>query len=157
MTPYSLEASFHNHFSFLLHQFGFSIVEESYNQVMGNAVIVFAKPPTCIEVVKDRGQILVKLGDERLGSREWIEFSKAVQFLSGIPGQVYCFPSDYNDETEDAQVSHVPALMQQHCTLLLSGEMTIMQLREAMKAQREQELREHFESFTVNSDSEGST
>ncbi len=107
MSTYTIETSFHNHFAYMLDPFGFSIFEERYNQAMGNAIIVFAKPPTLIEIVKDRGQILASLGDERIERRDWVEFAQAVQFLSGSPDPVYVFPSVYNDETEDIQILNV--------------------------------------------------
>lgn len=151
MKPYSLESSFHNHFAFLLDQYGFLIIEERYHQAMDHAIIVFSKPPTLIEVVKDRGQILASFGDEHINRFEWVEFAHAVQFLSRNSEPVYSFPSIYNDETEDIQISHISEVMRKYCLPILSGEMTIKKLKEAMKAKQKQDMREYFASLQGNS------
>ena len=136
MQPYSIETGVRNYFDFLLDDFGFSITEERYRQGMGNAVVVFSHDQTCIELVKDRGQILAALGDLRLTRREWVEFAQAVRFFSGNPGPVYSFPSVYNEVTEELQLSCVSKLMKQHCMPILSGAMSVVQLRDSIRSKR---------------------
>jgi len=138
MSLYSIEIGVHKYFGFLLDDFGFSIAEELYRQEMGNAVVVFSKNQTCIELVKDRGQILVTLGDKSLTKWDWIEFAKAVQFFLENSDSVYSFPSEYNDVTEELQLSHLSTLMKLHCTAILSGEMSVVQLRYVILSKRAQ-------------------
>lgn len=154
MSSENLKTSIHNHFRFLLNDYGFAIITERYNQSMGNAVIEFSKVQTLIVVVKDRGQILIELGDHRLERRESVEFAEAVRFLSGDPSPVYSFPAEYNDQTEESQVSHLAEIMQQYCVPILSGTMTVIQLRDAIRSQREKETREFLDGLRGKSNLE---
>jgi hypothetical protein len=79
----NFELAIQSHLHFLIDEFGFSITEARFDQAMGNAVVIFAKNKTRIEVVRDRGQVLVSLGDEELDRWDWVEFAEAVKFLSG--------------------------------------------------------------------------
>jgi hypothetical protein len=150
MPPYNIETSVRNYFGFLLDDFGFSIKEERYNQEMRNAVVIFSKDQTCIELVKDRGQIFVSIGDQRLIRWDWVEFTQAIQFLSGNPDPVYSFPSQYNDVTEEAQLYRVSALLKQHCLVILSGEMSVVQLQDAIRLKSAKKTSEFLDSLKKN-------
>ena len=111
MSDSILKDSVHERFQFLLDEFHFSITEERYEQEMGNAIVIFSSGNTHIEVVKDRGQILASLGDQRLSRRDWVEFAEAIQYFSKLPGPVYQFPTEYNATTEKEQIVRISSLM----------------------------------------------
>ena len=147
MQSSNFELAIQNHLHFLIDEFGFSIAKALYDQEMGNAVVIFAKNKTRIEVVRDRGQVLVSLGDEELKRWDWVEFAEAVKFLSGKSESAYLFTSSSIPLSEDAQVSHLSALIRSYCEQLLSGEMSVIQLREAILTHRSQETRAHFDQL----------
>jgi hypothetical protein len=147
----STKTNIYKYFSFLLDDFGFSITEERYDQEMGNAVVGFSKNQTCIELIKDRGQILVTLGDKRLSKWDWVEFADAIGFLSGNISPVYIFQSQNKNVTEESQLSRVSVLMKQHCLVILSGEMSVIQLRDAIRSKRTQETRDFLDGHNKES------
>jgi hypothetical protein len=147
MRQSNFEAAIQSHLHFLIDEFGFSITEARYEQEMGNAVVIFAKNKTRIEIVRDRGQALISLGDEGLIRWDWVEFAEAVKFLSGKSEPVYLFTSSSIPLSDDAQISHLSALMHAHCEQLLSGEMSIIELRNAIRTRRSQETRAHFDQL----------
>jgi hypothetical protein len=136
MTNNNLKTNVHAAFQFLLDEYGYSINRELYEQEMGNAIVMFSRGNARIEVVKDRGQILVRFGNERLDQREWIEFAQAVQHFSKNLDPVYAFPPEYNEATESAQIYHVASLMKMHCHPIVSGEISAVQLHDTLLVER---------------------
>jgi hypothetical protein len=147
MLSNSTKANIYKYFSFLLDDFGFLITEERYDQEMGNAVVVFSKNQTCIVLVKDREQILVTLGDKKLSERDWVEFAEAIGSLSGNTSSGYLFQSQNKNVTEELQLSLVSVLMKQHCLAILAGEMSVIQLRDAILSKRTQETRDFLDGL----------
>ena len=143
----NFELAVQSHLHFLIDEFGFSITKAHFDQEMGNAVVIFAQNKTRIEVVRDRGQALISLGDEELDRWDWIEFAEAVKFLSGKSEPVYLFTASNTPLSDDAQVSHLSMLMRAYCEQLLSGEMSIIQLRDAIRTRRTQETREYLDQL----------
>jgi len=141
----NFELAIQSHLHFLLDEFGFSITEARYDQEMGNAVVIFAKNKTRIEVVRDRGQALISLGDEGLNRRDWVEFTEAIKFLSDKSEPVYLFTLSNTPISDDAQVLHLATLMREYCEQLLFGKMSIIQLRDAIRTHRTQETREYLD------------
>jgi hypothetical protein len=94
---------------------------------MGNAIVIFSCGNTRVEVVKDRGQILASLGDQRLSRWDWVEFAEAIQYFSKLPGPIYQFPTEYNATTEQEQIVRISYLMKEHCIPVLSGSMDVVQ------------------------------
>jgi hypothetical protein len=96
------------------------------------------KYKTGIEIVRDRGQALISLGAEGLDRWDWIEFAEAINFLSGKSEPVYLFSSLDTPLSDDAQVSHLSMLLHAYCEQLLTGKMSIVQLRDAIRTRRTQ-------------------
>ena len=145
MSLSNFELAIQSHFHFLIDEFGFSITKARYDQEMGNAVVIFAKNKTRIEVVRDRGQALISLGDEELDRWDWVEFAEVVKFLSGKSEPVYLFTSSNTPLSDDVQVSHLSMLMRGYCEQLLSGKMSIIQLRDAIRIHRTQETQAYLD------------
>ena len=143
----NFESAIQSHFRFLIDEFGFSIIEARYEQEMGNAIVIFAMNKTRIEVVRDRGNVLISLGDESLNRWDWVEFAKAIEFLAGNKEPVYLTSSLNNVVSDDVQVSHLATLMRAYCMQLLSGEMSVIKLRDAIRAHRTQETRTYLDKL----------
>jgi len=154
MRSSSFESAVQSHLHFLVDEFGFSITKARYDQEMGNAVVVFAKNKTRVEVVRDRGQALISLGDEGLDRWDWVEFAEAVRFFSGKSEPVYLFTLANTPIPDDVQVSHLSMLMRAYCEQLLSGKMSVIQLRESIRAHRTQETRAGLDQLSDSSTKE---
>ncbi len=147
MQQSNFEAAIQSHFRFLIDEFGFSIIEARYEQEMGNAIVIFAKNTTRIEVVRDRSNALISLGDEKLDRWDWVEFAEAIKFLTGKQERVYLTTSSNTPVSDDVQVSHLATLMRAHCIQLLSGKMSVIQLRDAIRTRRTQETRAYLDQL----------
>ena len=145
MQSSNFESAIQSHLHFLTDEFGFSITKARYDQEMGNAVVIFAKNRTRIEVVRDRGQVLISRGDEEVARWDWVEFAEAIKFLSGKSEPVYLFTSANTPLSDDIQVSHLSMLMRTYCEQLLSGKISVIQLREAVRTRRTQETRAYLD------------
>ena len=147
MQSSNFELAVQSHLHFLIDEFGFSITEARIDQAMGNAVVIFAKNKTRIEVARDRDQVLVSFGDDELDQWKWVEFAEAVKFLSGKSEPVYLFATISDPLSDDAQVSHLSALLRKYCEQLLSGDMSIIELREAIHTRRSQETQAYLDQL----------
>jgi hypothetical protein len=141
MSEGQFKSALHDAFKFLCNDFSLSVIEERYGEGMGNGFAMFAKNGALIQIAKDRGQLLILLGDEGLSTREWVEFAEAVKYFSKSTDPMYIFPSDDNPVSDESQLPHLAQLMLSHCNPILSGTMSVMQLREAIVAQPRAETR----------------
>jgi hypothetical protein len=62
-------------FGYLITEFGFSIAEKEFDpSMMGNAFIIFKSSQIGIEIVIDRNQVLIALGDPTEPRKKWAWF-----------------------------------------------------------------------------------
>ena len=141
MSEDQFKSALHVAFLFLRNDFGFIVIQERYGEGMGNGFATFAKNSARIQIAKDRGQVLILLGDECLSTREWVEFAQAVKYFSKSTDLVYVFPSDHNPVSDSSQLQHLAQVMLSHCNPILSGTMSVIQLQEAIVAERRAETR----------------
>jgi len=93
---------------------------------MGNAVVVFKSPKFGIEVVIDRNQALISIGEQVDPRMEWFEFRDVVMYYAPDAENVYVFPekSDENtwDEIVETQLRRLAIVLRKYCDPLLKGE-----------------------------------
>ncbi len=106
------------HFHYLIEQYKFTVVVDNYSpEVMGNAEIVFASLSTGIEIVKDRGQVLISIGAIAQPRGEWFEFEDVVRAFAGDAERAYSFNLDW-----ESQIARLAQIMQSYCRPLLAGD-----------------------------------
>jgi hypothetical protein len=155
MRSSTLKDTIESHFRFLFDDFSCSITTECYDQTMGNAVVNFTNQYVCIEIVKDRGDILVSLGAPTISRWEWGEFADIIRFLSGNPEMVvYVLPAQDPNQTDESQIARIALLMRKYCEPIFSGSITVRQLLAEMQSKRRQETREFLNKFINGSSQE---
>lgn len=129
-------------FAFLLEDYGFQIVRESYEpQLMGNAAVVLASPTVIVTIVKDRGQVLINMGEAPIAAEERLEFADIVRFFASDKNlDVYQFgPNPYDVPSAEDQVSRLAWLSREYCTPILRGDFS---MRDAIKGLEKERLAE---------------
>jgi len=115
------------HFGYLVNEYGFRVERKEFDrQTMGNAVVVFKSPKFGIEVVIDRNQALISIGEQVDPRMEWFEFRDVVMYYAPDAENVYVFPekSDENtwDEIVETQLRRLAIVLRKYCDPLLKGE-----------------------------------
>jgi len=106
-----------NYFNFLF-DYGFSIIEkeECNTSAFGNGYYRFASETVGLEIVLDRGQVLMTIGKISQERRDWLEWSQILKaYVLDIK------PYDFDVDIE-SQVRRIGKLLQQHCTKILGGD-----------------------------------
>jgi hypothetical protein len=114
------------HFAFLLSDYGFQISEilGGRGEAMGNAAVTLESAHGAMQIVNDRGQVLISIGPSGTPRREWFEFSVVVQTYAPEVHPVYIFPTDDAATFEvrlETQVQRVAELARTYCQPALRG------------------------------------
>jgi hypothetical protein len=89
--------------------------EEVNKGSFGNGYFVFVSSAVGLEIVLDRGQVLMKIGKVPQDRKDWIEWS--IILTAYTPNtQAYDFNLDI-----DSQVKRISELLKQYCLELLNG------------------------------------
>lgn len=115
------------HFKYLIDEYGFRIERKEFNPgAMGNAIVVFTSMRIGIEIVIDRDQALIRIGDQSDPGGNWFEFSDVVKYFAPSMANVYEAPEKTPDSTWDefieAQLARLAVVLRKSCKPVLEGE-----------------------------------
>jgi hypothetical protein len=132
------------HFSYLIEEYGFRTAQKVFDpDVMGNAFVVFESAKTGIEIVVDRNQAFIKIGDVLEPSREWLEFSDVVKYFAPSIDSPYIFTEKTAtitwDEAVEIQLRRLALILRQNCEPLLKGD---FRMRDEIKKIEEKRVTE---------------
>jgi hypothetical protein len=111
---HSFPAAITKYFSFLF-DYGFSIKEEVNEGSFGNGYYIFMSNMVGLEIVLDRGEVLMSIGKISQIRREWLEWS--IVLAAYAPDKK---PYDF-DINIDSQIKRLSELLRQHCLEILTG------------------------------------
>ncbi len=114
------------YFRYLVDEYGFKIEQKEFDpSAMGNAIVIFKSEKIGIEVVIDRDQVLISIGDQSDPRKEWFEFSDVVKYSFPSIENVYNFTEKTADSTWDdaveSQLHRLSVMLLQYCEPLLKG------------------------------------
>ncbi len=126
------------YFNFLF-DYGFSVYEkEEYSTAFGNGYYRFKSNITGIEIVLDRGQVLMVIGKILQERRDWLEWSLILKvYAPNIK------PYDFEISVE-SQVKRISELLQQYCVTLLSGDFSDERLIAGIEDERGKQFLKRF-------------
>ena len=116
-------------FRYLIDEYGFHVDEKEFSpQMMGNAYVLFKSSKIGIEVVIDRNQVLISVGEQSEPRDKWFEFGDVLKYFA--PSEVeYVFYERTDDMTWDeavkAQLSRTSILLNRTCAPIIEGEIGI--------------------------------
>ena len=115
------------YFGYLVNDFGFELERKQFDPgAMGNAVLVFKSRTVSIEIVVDRNDVLISIGDPLDRRWDWFEFTDVMKYYAPEIPTAYVFPQKTSDNTWDEmveiQVDRLSKMLRQYCEPLLKGE-----------------------------------
>ncbi len=115
------------HFRYLIDEYDFKIEQKEFDpSAMGNAIVIFNSIKIGVEIVIDRDQVLISIGNRSDPRREWFEFSDVVKYFAPSMNNVYDFPEKTPDITWDevveTQLTRLAVILRESCKPLLRGE-----------------------------------
>jgi hypothetical protein len=115
------------YFSYLVNEYGFHVQEKEFSpEVMGNAYVLFISSKTGIEVVIDRNQVFISMGDQSEAKEKWLDIRDVLKKLapSEVAFVLYEKTDEMTwDEAVKAQLSRTSILLHRCCVPLLIGEL----------------------------------
>ncbi|MBV6396395.1 MAG: hypothetical protein HFACDABA_01993 [Anaerolineales bacterium] len=117
------------HFDYLTDKYGFRVErKEFYPDAMGNAVVIFKSPVIGIEVVIDRNQALIRIGDQSEELGKWFEFSNVLSYFAPSLEKAYVFTEKTENNTWDqvveTQLKRLAEILLDCCESLLRGDLS---------------------------------
>jgi hypothetical protein len=118
-------------------------------EMMGNAIVVFKSSKAGIDVVIDRNQVLMTLGDPMESRNEWFEFSNVLKYFAPSLESAYVFTEktveNTWDEVIETQLDRLALILRQYCEPILRGDLSmkeeIKKIQENRKAESLAKLR----------------
>jgi hypothetical protein len=115
-------------FAFLFDDYDFQIDKESSEPArMGNAGVVLVSSNVLMSIVKDRGQVLINIGEVSKPREEWFEFADVIRFFSADENlDVYQFRTNpYDVPPIDRQLSRLAWLAREYCSPIFRGDFSM--------------------------------
>lgn len=136
---YPFPNAVNTYFSFLK-SYGFSVIEkeEVNTGAFGNGYFVFVSDAVGIEIVLDRGQVLMKIGKSVQDRQDWLEWTVVIAAYAPEV-KAYDFELDI-----DAQVGRISELLQRYCAKLLEGDFNDDRLLRIIDDKIGKDFRERF-------------
>ncbi|MCC6569875.1 MAG: hypothetical protein IT315_11625 [Anaerolineales bacterium] len=136
---YPFPNAVNTYFSFL-RSYGFSVIEkeEVNTGAFGNGYFVFVSDAVGMEIVLDRGQVLMKIGKSVQDRQDWLEWTVVIAAYAPEV-KAYDFELDI-----DAQVRRISNLLQLHCAKLLEGDFNDDRLLRIIEDKIGKDFRERF-------------
>lgn len=143
-------------FDYLINEYGFHITRKEFDaQSFGNTIVVFTSSKYGIEIVIDRNQVLISIGESSEPRVEWFDFSDVVKYYAPYAEEPYDFPEKTAERTWDAvveiQLRRLSAILHQYCETLLKGEDWIKEEVKKIEEKRAAEMLKKFHQGPTNS------
>jgi hypothetical protein len=114
-------------FRFLVDEFGFHAKKARTDQKnFGNSLIRFETSTIGINVVLDRGQVFIYLGQLSMPEDEWFDICDVISYFAPQIENVYLFPENLSgDASITFQVERLSDLVKTYCTTILKGDFSM--------------------------------
>jgi hypothetical protein len=111
---------------FLTDVYNFRISRQEFDiTAMGNAIVVFSSSKYNIEIVIDRNQVLISIGESKDNRDNWFEFVDVMKYYAPHETDIYQFPEKTKFiTTEDiitSQLTRLAQLIRHNCEPILLG------------------------------------
>jgi hypothetical protein len=141
-----------DYFRYLVDEYGYHVEDKRFDpQVMGNAYVVFKSPRIGIQIVIDRNQVLLSLGDQTQPMTKWYEFLDVLTYFA--PGETaYDFGKKTDENTWDdvvqAQLVRLASILRSYCDPILRGNLEMSADIEKLQASRGAKMLAHLRSLS---------
>lgn len=114
-------------FDYLISQYNFHVDQKEFDpQTMGNAVVIFKSQNIGIEIVVDRDQVLISIGNQIDTREKWFDFSDVIKYYAPHIEKAYIFTEKTIETTWDdaveTQLVRLSVILRQYCESVLKGD-----------------------------------
>lgn len=138
-------------FHYLIHEYKFLIDREQYSpEVMGNASVVYKAANIGIQVVVDRSQVLLNIGESVLPDRYWFDFSDVMQYFAPHIKSIYGFQNNDSRECPNigGQLKELAVMLRQYCEPILRGDFSMSKGIREIETKRISEMLDEFRTYS---------
>jgi len=119
------------YFQFLVSEYGFSIIKESYSTEMktGNGSVVYQSKAAIIEVIVDKTEVQLKIGHRKSALEKYYDFQDILKVFAPEVEDVY-LRSGITLSLKDSlaietRMRNLVTLLRKYCIPLLTGDFTL--------------------------------
>lgn len=140
------------YFRYLVDEYGYHIEHKEFSpETMGNAYVTFKSSSIGIQIVIDRNQALMVIGDQSQPIAKWFDFTYVLEYFA--PSEIaYDFgeKTDANtwEEVIEAQLARLALIVRKYCDPLLSGDLGMKGDIERIQTGRGVETMEHLNKLS---------
>ena len=138
------------HFYNLMEKYGLSVLRESYSpKVLGNAEVVFTSDVAGIQVVVDRNQVLISIGNISWSEDSWFELTDVMGHYAPDQDAYIFLDKEQNEQVSiEAQVIRTARILDEYCRPLLEGDFSHTDQIRDLEAKRVTEMKKRFEDIS---------
>jgi len=135
-------------FNYLVDTYGFTVKMKEFDPMsMGNAIVVYNSKYVSIEIVIDRGQVLISIGKADMPRNTWFDITDVVSFFAQDI-VVYEFIEKNKERTQEQavmmQLDHLSIILQKYCSPILGGNLNSFPNIERIEKNRQNEMLKKF-------------
>jgi hypothetical protein len=144
-----------HYFSYLINDYGFHVVRKEFDyHAMGNAVVIFESAQFGIEIVIDRNQVLISIGEQSDPRKLWFEFTDVIKYYAPNEKKIYDFQrkTEHNtwDEIIEIQLTRLADMLRRFCEPLLTGILWQKEKLNEIKKERRISILKKFNQWPTN-------
>lgn len=142
------------YFGFLISNYNYFVTEKKFDpQVMGNAFVIFKSSRIGIEIVIDRDQVLITLGDREEPKEKWFDFCDVLQYFNPVEVAYSDIDQLFNEkrakhnsnedtwnEVIDVQLQRLGFLLGEYCEPILKGNLDMKKELKVIEKRRVEEF-----------------
>jgi len=119
------------HFLFLINEYGFSIIKESYSPEIkiGNGSVVYQSKLVTLEIVVDKTDVLLKIGQRKAPLEKWFDFLDVMKYFAPEVDDVYLRSgvtlSLKDSLAVETRLHNIAILLRKYCQPLLAGDFSM--------------------------------
>jgi hypothetical protein len=151
------------YFNYLIKEFDFNIEKKEFDpNMMGNAYVIFRSARVEIEIVIDRDQVLISLGDRKKSREKWFNYSDVLKLFA--PSEVaysdledlfnekranHISNADTWDEVIEVQLDRLAVMLRRYCEPILKGDFSMKKDIKQIEEKRVSEMLKRFNNTSV--------
>lgn len=116
-----------NQFRFLVDELGFNISTAKFEpENFGNCIIRLETSKVGVNIVLDRGQLFIYIGQRTKVEDEWFDIRDVIKYFAPHIEPVYIFPEELTGQANILfQARRLADLIKTYCTPLLQGDFSM--------------------------------
>ena len=152
------------HFVYLIKEYDFIIENKEFDpSSMGNAFVIFKSSRVGIEIVIDRNQVLIALGDQTEPRENWLDYNDVLHYFAPLEVAYSNLDklfdekrannrsnTDTWDEVLEFQLNRVGFMLRRYCEPILKGDLSMIKDIKEIEEKRVTEMLKRWNNPPIN-------